>query len=777
MAGTAGVGGSPAASADTGRAPGDGGPEVQLRIRGMHCASCVTTVERALAGVEGVAGASVNLVAELARVRLPAGEDDPDALVRAVEDAGYGAEVLVETGAAREAARARDAEREAEYRDLMRRFVAGLVCGVPVVAIGHWEMIPGAPELAGGALRMAWVLSGLLTLPIVLYVGRRFYTGAWHLARRGSANMDTLVALGTGAAWLYSTAAVALPDLFPAGSGRPFYEAVAAVITLVVLGQAIESRARGRTDRALRALFDLAPETADRVTAEGTETVPVAELRPGDVLLVRPGARIPIDGEVVSGASEVDESMLTGESMPVARGPGEAVVGGAVNSTGALTVRATRVGADTVLARIAGMVRRAQASKLPIQRTVDVVSGRFVPAVVLVAAVTFAAWYAVGPEPRLAFATVSAVSVLVIACPCALGLATPISVMIAIGKAAAHGVLVRDGDALQRARKVDTVVLDKTGTLTVGRPAVTFAEAVEGFGRREMVAIAASVEALSEHPAARAIAEYARAEGVPLREARHFAAHPGRGASAVVDGQRVLVGSPSFVEGAGVGIAPVDAHLGRVAGGGATPVVVAVGGVVAGVFAVADTVRPGAREAVEGLTQRGVEIMMLTGDVEGAAGRVAEQTGIAHLRARVTPEEKARVVQELRDDGRVVAMVGDGINDAPALATADVGIAMGSGTDVALLTGDVALMGDSLRGVDTLLRLSAATHRNIVQNLFGAFIYNVIGIPVAAGALYPALGLRLSPMIAGAAMALSSVTVVANANRLRRYRHADPGAP
>ncbi len=762
--------GPAAASAGRDRQSAENAAEVQLRIRGMHCASCVTSVERALAGVEGVAGASVNLVDELARVRLPGGEGDRDALVRAVADAGYGAEVLAGTGAAQEAARARDAERDAEYRDLMRRFLVGLVCGVPVVAIGHWEMIPGLPVLAGETLRAAWILSGLLTLPIVLYVGRRFYTGAWHLARRGSANMDTLVALGTGAAWIYSTAAVALPDLFPAQSGRPFYEAVAAVITLVVLGQAIESRARGRTDRALRALFDLAPETADRVASEGTETVPVSKVRTGDLLLVRPGARIPVDAEVVSGESEVDESMLTGESMPVARGPGEAVVGGSLNTTGALTVRATRVGADTVLARIAGMVRRAQGSKLPIQRTVDVVSGRFVPVVVLVAAITFAAWHALGPEPRLALATVSAVSVLVIACPCALGLATPISVMIAIGKAASHGVLVRDGDALQRARKVDTVVLDKTGTLTLGRPAVTFAEAAAGFGVREFVGIAASVEALSEHPVARAIAEHARAEGVPLREARHFAAHPGRGASAVVDGKRVLVGSPPFLEGAGVGTAAVDAHLGRVAAEGATPVVVAVGGVVAGVAGVADTVRPGAREAVAGLAHRGVEVMMLTGDGQAAAERVAGLTGVGRVRARVSPEKKARAVQALQDEGRVVAMVGDGINDAPALATADVGIAMGSGTDVALLTGDVALMGDSLRGVDTLLRISGATHRNIVQNLFGAFIYNVIGIPVAAGALYPALGLRLSPMIAGAAMALSSVTVVANANRLRRYR-------
>ena len=746
------------------------GREVQLGIRGMHCASCVTTVERALAGVEGVAEVSVNLVEEIARVRLSSGGGKPETLERAVEDAGYRGRVLDGAAAVLKAARSRDAERETEYRDLMRRFLVGLICGVPVVLIGHWEMIPGLPPLTGRALATAWWLSGLLTLPIVFHVGWRFYTGAWALARRGSANMDTLVALGTGAAWLYSTAAVALPDLFPAGSGRPFYEAVAAVITLVVLGQAIEARAKGRTDRALRALFDLAPETADRVTGDGIETVPVSEVRVGDLLLVRPGARIPIDGRVRRGESDVDESMLTGESIPVARGVGDPVVGGAVNGTGALTVEATRVGADTMLARIVGMVQRAQGNKLPIQRTVDVVAGRFVPAVMLVAGITFAVWYALGPEPRLAFATVSAVSVLVIACPCALGLATPISVMIAIGRAAAHGVLIRDGDALQRARKVDTVVMDKTGTLTLGKPAVTYARASAASSQEDFVRLAAAVEALSEHPAARAITEYARGSGTPLPEAQHFAAHPGQGASAVVEGKRVLVGSPSFLTAAGIRTEPLDEHLRRVGSDGGTPVAVAVDGVAVGAFGVADTVRPGAREAVERLEGSGVQIMMLTGDEESAAQRIARQTGISRVRAGVSPGEKARAIASLRDQGRVVAMVGDGINDAPALATADVGIAMGSGTDVALLTGDVALMGDSLRGVDELLRISRAAHRNIVQNLVGAFVYNVIGIPIAAGALYPSLGLRLSPMIAGAAMAFSSVTVVANANRLRRYR-------
>lgn len=751
----------------------DAATEVQLRVRGMHCASCVSTVERALAEVDGVADVSVNLVEEMARVRWSpeaSREGESGRLERAVADAGYGAQALSGTGAALHAARSRDAEREADYRDMMRRFLVGFACGLPVVAIGHWEMIPGLPSLAGQAMSAAWWLSAILTLPIVLYVGRGFYTGAWALARRRSANMDTLVALGTGAAWIFSMAAVALPDLFPAGSGRPFFEAVAVVITLVVLGQAIEARAKGRTSRALRELFDLAPETADRVTAEGTETVPVSDVRAGDRLLVRPGGRIPIDGVVRRGGSEVDESMLTGENLPVAKGPGDEVVGGTVNGTGALTLEATRVGDETVLARIVEMVQRAQGSKLPIQRTVDIVAGRFVPAVMLVSAVTFALWYVFGPQPVLGFATVSAVSVLVIACPCALGLATPLSVMIAIGKAAAHGVLIRDGDALQRARRVDTVVMDKTGTLTAGRPEVASAEPSSGFSPGDFVRMAAAVESLSEHPAARAITRYAEEAGVQLAEARNFAAHPGQGASGVVEGRRVLVGSVPFLAAAGVATEPLRGQLERLGAEGATPVAVAVDGVAAGAFGLADTVRPGARAAVARLQAAGVEITMLTGDVESAAQRVARQTGISRVRAGVSPGGKADAVAALREEGRVVAMVGDGINDAPALAAADVGIAMGSGTDVALLTSDVALVGDSLRAVETLLRISRATHRNIVQNLVGAFIYNVIGIPVAAGALYPALGLRLSPMIAGAAMALSSVTVVANANRLRRWQ-------
>lgn len=753
-------------------AGGAGKREHQLAVRGMHCAGCVASVEKALGSVDGVTEARVNLVEEVARVAAGRGVE-ASRLVEAVDAAGYEAVVLTGAEEALAAARARDERRDADSAQLMAKFRLGAALGAPVVVVGHWEMIPGLPPLEGRVLLATWWFSGLVALPILFYVGGGFFAGAWSAWKRRTSDMNTLVALGTSAAWAYSTAAVLAPGLFPGGTARPFYEAVGVVIALVVLGQAMEARAKGKTARALRALFDLAPETADRVTSDGrTETVPVASLQPGDRVRVRPGGRVPVDGRVVSGESEVDESMLTGESVPVAKFPGGTVTGGTVNGTGAMVVEAARVGAETVLARIVDTVARTQAAKPPVQKTVDKVAAWFVPAVLVVAAATFAGWWLAGPEPRLAFAATTAVAVLVIACPCALGLATPISVMIAVGQAARHGVLIRNGDALQRARKVDTVVLDKTGTLTTTDLEVTFA--VEADARADaardagFLEAAGAVAAASEHPAARAVARYAARSGAAPKEALHFSAHPGRGASGVVEGRRVLLGSPSFLGEAGVSTEPLTAALAKIAERGETPVAVAVDGAAAGVFGAAGALRDGAAEAVERLAAAGVEPVMLTGDTEESAAQVARATGIRRVRARLSPEEKRREVRALQRQGRVVAMVGDGINDAPALAAADVGVAMGSGAEAAVRTGDVALLGDSLRGVETLLRISRAAQRNIAQNLAGAFAYNVAGIPVAAGVLYPSTGLLLSPMIAGAAMAFSSVTVVANANRLRR---------
>lgn len=766
---------------------------VELSVRGMHCASCVASVERALASVDGVAAASVNLVDGSARV-LPSGgsaveggsaahggsaaerveDPDPRALVRAVEEAGYRARVFAGIEDAIEDAHAREAEQDSDRKLLMKKVRWGACLGAPILLVGHWHLIPGAPPLGPEVMHMLAQAFVVLTLPYFFFVGSQFFAGAWTALKRRAATMDTLIALGTGSAWLYSTAAVVAPQLFPDGAGGSFFGAVAVVITLVVLGQALEAKAKGRTARALRSLFSLVPETADRIgEGEQPETVPVAEVRPGDVLLVRPGGRVPLDGRVITGESEVDESMLTGESVPALKSPGDPLTGGTMNGTGALVMKTTRVGSETVLARIVEMVRAAQSTKPPVQRAVDKVAGWFVPTVVAIAVATFFLWLATGPAPALLPAMTTAVSVLVIACPCALGLATPISVMIAIGKAAGHGVLIRSGEALQRARRVDTVVLDKTGTLTTGKPEVTVAVPAPGFGDEELLAVAAGVEAASEHPAGKAVVRYAQRQGVAPGRSERFAAHPGRGASAVVAGKRALVGSPAFLEESGVDCSPLRDALERVADAGGTPMVVAVNGVAAGVFGAVDAVRPDAAGAMARLKASGVEVVMLTGDAPEAAQRVADAAGIGRVLARVSPEEKAREVRALQERGRIVAMVGDGINDAPALAAADVGVAMGGGTEVALRTGDVTLLGDSLRGIETLLGLSRAAQRNIAQNLVGAFAYNVLAIPVAAGALYPSLGILLSPMIAGAAMAFSSVTVVANANRLRFF---DPGA-
>ena len=738
--------------------------QVELGVSGMHCAACVTRVERAIRSVPGVVDAEVGLATESARVRFN-GALDLEAVQEAMRGVGYRAEQRHNLeGALRE----REREREDKYHRLLRRFGWGAVLALPVLLIGHADVLP-VILLSPDRMRVLWALSGILTLPHLFYVGRGFFTGAWAALRRREANMDTLVALGTGSAWLYSTVAVAAPGLFPAGTAHPFYEATAVVITLVVLGQALEARARGRTSRALHHLMDLRPQSARVIRDRGEVEIPAGEVEVGDVLIVRPGEGVPVDGTVEEGRSTVDESMITGESMPVEKGEGDSVVGGTLNRSGSFRFRATRVGRDTVLARIVHMVREAQGSKPPIQKLVDQVAGWFVPAVVGVALFSFGIWYLVGPEPRLNFATVVAVSVLVIACPCALGLATPISIMVAVGKAAELGVLVRDGSALQSAGRVKVVVLDKTGTVTEGSPALTDLVPLGTLGAEELLRLAAAVEQSSEHPLADAVTDAARERGIDLPHVSHFQAHAGLGVEGVVAGQEVVAGSERFLKQQGVDTHAAATLVERLSGEGRSPMLVAVDSELAGVLAVADPVRPDAGPQVARLRRLGCEVVLLTGDHARTAAAVARELGIERVFARVLPEGKADRVAALQLEGSRVMMVGDGINDAPALARADVGVAMGGGTDVAMETADLTLMGGSLRGVGDAIELSRATVRNIRQNLLGAFFYNVLGIPVAAGVLYPFFGVLLSPMIAGAAMAFSSVTVVANSNRLRSF--------
>ena len=760
------------------RDTGGEGARLELLIEGMHCAACVRRVEHALASVPGVIDAEVGLATESACVHLR-GTPDVAVLQEAVRAAGYRAapreradEALVESLARRER------ERAEESRLLLSKFAVGAVLAAPVLVIGHWAALPFLPAIPQETLRLLWAMSGLLTLPHLFWVGARFFAGAWAALLRRESNMDTLVALGTGSAWIYSSAAVAVPEFFPVGTAHPFYEATAVVITLVVLGQSLEVRARGRTSRALHRLMDLRPSTA-RAIREGHEVEIAAEdvLR-DELLVVRPGEQLAVDGEVVEGTSSVDESMITGESFPVGKGLGDAVLGGTINGAGSFRFRATRVGADTVLARIVATVQEAQASKPPIQRLVDRVAGRFVPAVIVIAALSFVLWYVFGPEPRLNFATVITVSVLVIACPCALGLATPISIMVAVGKAAELGVLVRDGAAFQQARNVDVVLVDKTGTLTEGRPTLADVRPLAGFDEASLLGLASAAEARSEHPLGEAVVTAARERGLELQIATDFEAHPGLGVSARVDGRTVLAGSEEFLRAQSVAALVDHQQLERrvsdlvehLSGEGKSPLLVAVDGMVAGVVAVADPVRNDARTQVERLRALGADVVLVTGDHARTAEAVARAVGITDVRARVLPEGKAEHVLALQAEGRRVMMVGDGINDAPALARADVGVAMGSGTDVAMETADLTLIGGSLRGIADAIELSRAALRNIQQNLVGAFVYNVLGIAIAAGLLYPAFGLLLSPMIAGAAMAFSSVTVVTNANRLSRFR-------
>ena len=724
-----------------------------ISVSGMTCAACSGRVQRSLEKTPGVATAAVNLMTGEATVDFDPAAVAPERLVEVIRETGYGAEMPRGDATAEAAFASQDQERDAEARVLARKFWVAMVPAVVMMLLGH----PHTDLLR-------WLELGI-TLPAVLWSGRHFYVRAWTALRHGGADMNTLIAVGTGAALGFSLFMTVAADWVEARGVAPevYYEAVAAIIALVLLGNLLELRAKGRTSDAIRRLIALRPDTAQVVRDEVELEVPIASVRVDDVVVVRPGEKVPVDGVVIQGSSTVDESMLTGEPVPVAKSVGDEVVGATLNRNGSLRVRATRVGRDTVLSRIIALVRAAQGAKAPIQRLADRISAVFVPIVIGVALVTFALWYVLGPEPRYLHALVSGVTVLIIACPCAMGLATPTAVMVATGRGAEVGVLIKGGDALQRAADLETVVLDKTGTITEGRPGVTHNDLDP-----ESFRLVASLEGLSEHPIGDAIVAAARGLGLALEEPQGFGAHPGKGIAGRVGGREVVAGNRALMRERGIDVEAHERSADRLATEGATPVYVAVDGRPVGLVGVADPVKPTSREAVARLRALGLDVVMLTGDDHRTAETVARAVGITRVIAEVLPERKLDEVERIQQAGRVVAMVGDGLNDAPALAQADLGIAVGTGTDVAMDTAGVTLMGGDLLGVPRAIGLARRTLRVIRQNLFWAFVYNVIGIPIAAGALYPAFGVRLTPALAAAAMAVSSVSVVTNSLRLRR---------
>jgi Cu+-exporting ATPase len=765
--------------------------EVVLLIEGLEMAVSAVPVERELRKLAGVLSAGVNLATGQARVVYIPEAVAPEDLAAAVRNAGYDLAAPVDTADPVERERV---ARAREYRTLVRKFalaaavsVLAMVLSMPLMMaegagagpvdlferlmmpLAHLTLdaLPWLAQVPAGALR--WTLL-VLTTPVLLWSGRQFFRGAWSGLLHGTADMNTLIAVGTGAAYAYSVVSTVAPGLFTAAglTADVYYEAVAMIIALILLGKALEARAKGRTGDAIRRLMDLQPRTA-RVVRDGAEhEVPVADLQHGDEIVVRPGEKIAVDGVVLEGRSGVDQSLLTGESMPVEKGPGDEVVGGTLNGTGSFRFRADRVGRETALAQIVRLVEEAQGSRAPIQRLADRIAGIFVPVVIAIALVAFVVWLVVGPQPAFLYALVSFVTVLIIACPCALGLATPTAVMVGTGAGAERGILFRGGAALETAQAIGTVVLDKTGTVTEGKPKVVDI-AAPAWNPNELLRMAAALEKGSEHPLAGAVLQAARDRNVSVPDAEAFQSYGGRGVGGSVAGTPVLVGNPAFLREWSVDPAPLERHATQMAEQGQTPVYVAVDGKAVGLLGIADPVKPSSRTAIERLQGMGIRVVILTGDDARTARAVARQVGVEDVIAEVLPAEKAAEVERLqRESGRPVAMVGDGVNDAPALARADVGMAIGTGTDVALEASDVTLVGGDLEGVATAIRLSRQTMRIIRQNLFWAFFYNILGIPVAAGVLYPAFGLLLSPVIASGVMAVSSVSVVSNSLRLRR---------
>jgi len=727
----------------------------------------VTDIERQIDDLPGVEAVTVNQGSGRVTVRFDGGRVSVKQLRATLEHAsGFAVHDRREPGS-EDTEDAEAATREAEVRDLTRRVVVGAVLTVPVLyaaMVGHFL----DDDLVPGVLHNNWVLLAL-TLPVMAWVGWPIHHIGWLTLSHRTADMNSLITVGTIAAFGYSVLVTVGPDVLPADLRNVYYEVVAFIITMILLGRLFEAKARASTGEAIRSLLGLQARTA-RVERDGAELeVPVEDVRPGDIVAVRPGEKIPVDGEIIEGISSIDESMVTGESLPITKQAGDTVVGATINQRGTFRFRATRVGADTMLAQIIRLVEQAQSSKAPIQRLADAVAGWFVPAVIFIAIAAFVAWFVLGPEPALTLALVSAVAVLIIACPCALGLATPLSIMVATGKGAQAGVLIRSAEALETSHRLDTVVLDKTGTITRGKPELTDVVPFTELAEDELLRLVASAERSSEHPLAAAIVQGAVDRGIALHDVTGFDSITGKGITATVDGRELLIGNRRLLAETGMTTTDMDALADRLSGEGKTPMYVAVDGTQAAVVAVADTIKPDSAATIAALRGLRLDVVMITGDNRRTADAVARQVGVDRVLAEVLPEDKSLEVRRLQDERRLVAMVGDGINDAPALAQADVGMATGTGTDVAIEAADVTLVTGELRGVLTAVVLSRATMRNIRQNLFFAFAYNVAGIPVAAGVLYPLLGVRLSPMIAAVAMAASSLSVVLNANRMRSF--------
>jgi P-type Cu+ transporter len=745
---------------------------VRLGLKGMGCASCVATIEKALLAQQGIHTASVNFAASTVEIGFDSDIVSVSAIRQVIKEAGYSA--VEPRDDSEESLQKEEAEKLAEYQTLMKKFWLAGAISIPNVLLMYPQLIPGLNEFMPPESlerQIVWMIQGVLTTFVLFWSGSQFFTGMWAALKHRSANMHTLISVGVSAAYLYSIVATLFPHIFPKeAAAEPFWDVTTVVIALVVLGLAMESKAKGKTSEAIKKLIGIQAKTARVIRGGVQKEIPVEEVLVDDIVLVRPGEKIPVDGIVTEGTSSIDESMITGEPIPAEKTEGDEVIGATINKNGTFYFRATKVGKDTALANIIRLVQQAQGSKAPIQRIVDQVSAYFVPTVMILAILSFMAWYNFGPEPRFIFSIIALVTTLIIACPCALGLATPTSLTVGIGKGAENGILIRSGDALQTAEKINAIILDKTGTITEGKPALTDITVMPDFEDNEVLKLAASLEALSEHPLAEAVVEGAKQADLSLVPARDVKAVTGHGISGTVEGRNVLIGTSKFLSEQGAAVDGLIDIAEIYTPKGKTPILIAIDGKAAAVFAVADKVKADSKEAITQLHRMGLEVFMITGDNKVTAEAIAREVGVDHVLAEVLPEQKAHEVQKLQSQGKVVAMVGDGINDAPALAAADIGLAIGSGTDVAIEAADITLIKGSLKGVVTAMDISRATMRNVKQNLLGAFGYNVLGIPVAMGILYPFFGILLSPIIAGGAMAFSSVTVVSNANRLRFYK-------